>query len=46
MNKNNLPSESKLMEQLKKQTTISESYYRKETKLIHNTKQGDKAAKT
>ena len=46
MNKNNLPSEAKLMEQLKKQTTISEADYKKETKLIHKTKQGDKAART
>ena len=46
LNKNILPSESKIMQELKKQTTIDENDYKQETKLIHKTKQGDKAART
>ena len=34
------------MQELKNQTTIDEKDYIQETKLIHKTKQGDKAART
>ena len=46
LGKNNLPPEKKVVEELKSQTTINSDDYKQDTKLIHKTKQGDKAAIT